>query len=175
MSLIKKMSIVLAVAGAMILPTGCKYKAGSLMPPNIKSIAIAPVKNKTLTTNASAVVRQALCEQFQFDASLKVKSLKDADCILYATVVKVDNKATRRRDTLDDENNFIPSEWSISTTIEYVVMVPGKKKPLVRKRKTTASAYYQRLTDFNITQRRGFQQAAKKAAEKIVVNVTENW
>ena len=66
--------------------TGCGYRVGSLMHPQIKSIAIAPVTNDTMMYNVAAQMRGLLAECFQSDGSLKLVNEGTADCILYAKV-----------------------------------------------------------------------------------------
>ena len=68
---------------------GCGYHFGHIMHPQVKSIAIAPVKNETLAYNVPAELRNRLTEAFMRDGALKVKPLREADCILYARVIDI--------------------------------------------------------------------------------------
>ncbi|MEG2075255.1 MAG: hypothetical protein RRY34_02040, partial [Victivallaceae bacterium] len=53
----------------LMLCAGC-YHMGSMMHPDVKTIAIAPVVNETTAYNASINMRKALLEQFMRDGSL---------------------------------------------------------------------------------------------------------
>lgn len=167
--------IVMSFFVLLILPiSGCGYKFGSLMHPQVKTIAVAPVTNETIEPYVAADLRGALCEQFQFDGSLKLKSLKEADCIIYGRVIEVETVATAD-DTSDDSQTFRAAEWKVQVTFEFQVLIPGKKRPLIRKRRVTGSAKYQIFVDAATTRRRGVQQACRNAAQDAVVYTTEAW
>ena len=165
-------SMILLLTLIFALP-GCGYKMGSIMHPQVKSIAIAPVTNDTLEPFASAQMRQSLCEQFQFDNSLKLKQIPTADCILYGKIIEVTTTATME-DSTDNAQTYRAAEWGVSVIFEFVVMIPGRKKPL-RKRRVSGTAQYQVAADQAITRRRGVQQACRNAAEQAVIYTTEAW
>jgi hypothetical protein len=154
---------------------GCGYHVGSIMHPQIKSIAIAPVVNDTLEPNVSAYMRQALSEQFQLDGSLKVESLSKADCILYCKVTEVKNTSTDLRDSTNGDLTYRPMEWAISVDANFTVMIPGRTAPLISAREVNGSASYQVMADHDIARRRGLQQACRDMAETMVDYTTEAW
>ncbi len=164
----------LAVTTSLTLLSGCGYHMGSLMHPQIKTIAIAPIKNNTLEPYGSAAMRAALCEQFQFDGSLKVVSLEKADCILYGRITQVTSKGTID-DSYDNKQTYRPSEWEVTIEFEFEVVIPGRKKPLVNKRVVAGSAKYQVMADQAVTRRRGLKQACINAARDTVVYTVEAW
>lgn len=153
---------------------GCGYHFGSLMHPQVKTVAVAPVTNETMEPYVAADLRSALCEQFQFDGSLKVKELNEADCIVYGRVIEVKTVATAD-DSFDDKQTFRAAEWQVQVTFEYEVLIPGKKRPLISKRRVTGLAKYQIFVDAATTRRRGVQQACRNAAREAVVYTTEAW
>lgn len=159
---------------AITLISGCGYKFGSLMHPQIKTVAVAPVNNETMEPYVSADLRGALTEQFQFDGSLKVKSLKEADCIVYGRVIEVKTVSTSD-DSFDNKQTFRAAEWQVQVTFEYEVLIPGKSRPLIPKRRVTGAAKYQIFVDQATTRRRGVQQACRNAAREAVIYTTEAW
>ncbi len=171
---IKNITSTLLLLTLVLALPGCGYKMGSIMHPQVKSIAIAPIKNDTLEPFASANMRQSLCEQFQFDNSLKLKQIPTADCILYGKIIEVTTAATME-DSVDNEQTYRAAEWRVSIVFEFVVMIPGRKKPLIKKRRVSGTAKYQVAADQAITRRRGVQQACRNAAEQAVVYTTEAW
>jgi hypothetical protein len=144
------------------------------MHPQIKTIAIGPVKNDTTAPFLSAYMRQSLCEQFQFDNSLEVKGLKEADCILYGRVTKIETRGVME-DSSDNLQTYRASEWQVSVTFEFAVVIPGKAKLLVNNREVIGTAKFQVMADQAVTKVRGFQQACRDAAEQAVVYTTEAW
>ena len=68
----------LVSVGAIVSISGCGYNIGyTSMHPDIKSIAIAPVKNNTVVYNAASLVRGMLCEAFNVDGSMKQSDMPD--------------------------------------------------------------------------------------------------
>ena len=169
-----RMLAIAAVLTTCALSGGCGYHMGSIMHPQIKSIAIGPVKNNTKAPFLSAYMRQSLCEQFQFDNSLKVKGLKEADCVLYGKVTKIETHGVME-DSSDNQQTYRASEWQVRVTFEFAVIVPGKKKLLVNNREVVGTAKFQVMADQAVTKVRGFQQACRDAAQQAVVYTVEAW
>ena len=168
------MFLLLTTVALPILISGCGYHMGSLMHPQIKTVAIAPVTNETLEPFVAAGLRSALCEQVQFDGSLKLKSMKEADCIIFGRVIEVKTVSTTNA-SFDGDQTFRAAEWEVQVTFEYEVIIPGKKRPLVPKRRVTGKAKYQIFTDQQTTRRRGVQQACRNAARQAITYTTEAW
>ena len=79
----KQFFVLLITAAVLLMTGGCGYRFGTMGHPQIKTIAIAAVKNDTTVYNLSAIMRNVLVEQFMLDGTLKVVSEKKADCILF--------------------------------------------------------------------------------------------
>ena len=156
------------------LTTSCGYQVGSMMHPQIQSIAVADVKNDTKEPYVSSVMRGNLAEQFQVDGSLKLTSLGKADCIVYCRVLRVETSAIRW-DSQDDDQTYRPSEFAINVTVEFTVLIPGRSEPLIRTRQITGSANYQSTADPNVGKIYGLRQACYNAARRIVQYTTEAW
>lgn len=174
---IKPIMLLSLLSPALILfflVPGCGYQMGSIMHPQVKSIAIAPVLNETMIPNAAAFMRQALAEQFQWDASIRVESMEKADCILYGRILDVKNKSTMQQ-SYDGEQRYTPSEWDAEVKFEFVVIIPGRTEALIPNRQVVGHASYQVLADHEITKKRGIQQACRDAAEQAVVYTVEAW
>ena len=157
----------------LLFVTGCGYHMGSIMHPQVKSIAIAPVINESLAYNAASDMRGMLSEQVMRDGSLKLTDLKTADCILHARILEVTyNKID------DDSYNsqiFRPSEWRISVKVEFEVIIPGKREPLVSRRVVSGTANIQALADLEGSRMQGTRYACFDAAERIIQATTEAW
>jgi hypothetical protein len=161
----------LAIGG---ISGGCGYHVGSMMHPQVKSIAIAPVKNETLEPLATQYMRKQLAQQFQRDGSLTLKSLETADCILYGRILKVVTNETAE-DSYDQDMTYRSAQWGLTIEFEYVVMIPGRKDPLVNRRIVKGTASYDVTNDHNIGRRVGLDQAAMEAARQAVIYTTEGW
>ena len=161
------------VLSVLLLP-GCGYNVGSIMHPQVKSIAIAPITNETMEPLCSTYMRQALSEQYQFDGSLKVKGLKEADCIIYGRVLNIKIVATANQ-SYDGEQRYTPSEWRIEVKFEFTVLIPGREKPLINNRQVFGTATFQVMSDHEVTRRLGVEQACRNAAQQAVSYTVEAW
>ena len=168
-----KRSVVFALAAFLMLLCGCGYRIGSLMHPQINSIAVAPVVNETVVYNLAPQVRSLLCETFQQDGSLQLRRESNADCIIYARITKVTFSESTWSSTYDDQN-YVPTEWKVGVTIEYTVVVPGELKPLA-KGKATGEASFMAGADMEAGRANGTRLAAFDASKKVVHSVTEGW
>ena len=158
----------------LLMLNGCGYHFGHLMHPQVKSIAIAPVKNETLGYNVPAILRNHLSEAFMRDGALKVESLREADCILYARVTKLTYRETTPA-SFDNEITYRPIEWRIWMTVEFTVIIPGNKEPLVKKQKIMADALFQVQADYFVNRQRGIEQCSWHLARKLAQQITEAW
>jgi hypothetical protein len=156
--------------------SGCGYKVGSLMHPQVKSIAIAPVVNETRFFNLASQVRGLLAESFQVDGSLQLTNENKADCIIYTRILKAEFKDMYLTDNdanLDDE--YTPRQWRVVLTVEFTVMIPGNAEPLVAKQTVLGSTDFMTKGDLENSRRNALKQAALSASRLIVSAVTENW
>ncbi|WP_294433762.1 LPS assembly lipoprotein LptE [uncultured Victivallis sp.] len=156
-----------------LLLGGCGYQVGSLMHPQVKTVAVAPVVNETVAYNVAAEMRGLLCECFMTDGSLKLVDEKEADCIVYARVLSIAFSEVNWSTVNDDL--FVPNEWRVKMTVEFSVIIPGSAKPLISTRSVTGSAEFQTGPDMYIGRRNGIRQAAYDAAKQLVTAVTEGW
>lgn len=170
----KQFVVLLMTAAVLLVTGGCGYRVGTMGHPQIKTIAIAAVKNDTTIYNLSAITRNVLAEQFMLDGTLKVVSEKKADCILYARIIQATSvEVTESSSTAD--RTFEPEEWQIRVDVEYSVIIPGQKAPLIPLRKVTGKANFQAPGDMDSAMRRGAAQACRQAAVEMVEFTTEAW
>ena len=156
----------------LMLTSGCGYHMGSIAHPQVKTIAIAPVTNETLAYNAAADLRGMLCDQFMFDGSLKIKEQGTADCIVYAKILSVLTREVLVA-SYNNDQTYQAAEWEATVKVEFTVIIPGRKNPLVSKRTVEGSANYQVQADVETNRRRGILMASRAAAQKVVQYTTE--
>jgi hypothetical protein len=162
------------LAGLILLIGGCGYNIGYLGHPQIESIAVAPVTNKTAVYNVAAVMRGMFTEAFNVDGTYSLKNLREADCILYANVLEFTTRKVV--DTADDEEVvFRVVEWEASVTVEFTVIIPGRKEPVIKTRTVTGSCNFQSSGDMETSRRNGARLACYQAAQTIVQYTTEGW
>jgi outer membrane lipopolysaccharide assembly protein LptE/RlpB len=99
------MARVLASFMILLQLAGCGYTfsgGGSVLPPEIKRVAIPLVENSSTETGLTTVVTEALRDQFERYGVLSVvEETKDADAVLNARILKV-RRATSTVSARDD-------------------------------------------------------------------------
>ena len=85
---------------------------GSMMHPQIKTIAISAVRNDTREPLLTELARQQIAARFQSDNSLKLVSKEEADCILYVRLVKVKTSMRRYKPSYEDDA-YRPAEFHV--------------------------------------------------------------
>ncbi len=174
MKTFKQIFLLCTAFAACAVLSACGYHMGSMMHPQIKTIAIAEIKNDTKEPLLTKTMRQQLAEQVQVDGSLKLVSQEKADCILYCRILKLDTLSVRE-DSDDGQENYRPSEFQVTVTGDFVVLIPGQSKPLIPKRQITASANYQYESDPQIVRVQGLKQACLRFARLAMQYTTEAW
>ena len=156
--------------------SGCGYHVGSICHPQIKTVAIADVKNETYEVLAAALLRSVLAERFQFDNSLKLTSLDKADCIVYARITNVTNSSVSwNYNSKVSDSDFRANEYMLTVTVEYLVRMPGRANPLVPKSTTVGTSKYLFSHDPAIGRVSALKQALLRASNNIVAATTEAW
>ncbi len=168
-----KTAIIFAAAAITLFCSSC-YHVGSMMHPQIKTIAVGQVVNDTVSYNAAAQVRGALCERFMVNGSLRLVDMDEADSIIYARVTSVAFAEVTSISNDNDDNVFIPREWQATINIEYSVVMPGRSAPIL-KGSAQGVSNFQVQADMTTNQLQGVRQAAYDAAVNIVNQVTEGW
>ena len=166
----------LAVASCcMAFLSSCGYyHMGSMMHPQIKTIAISTIRNDTREPLLTELARTQIAARFQSDNSLKLVSKEEADCILYVRLVSVSTSMRRYKPSYVDDD-YRPSEFRVSLTAEMEVLVPGRSEPLIRKRTVSAAACYQYNVDPQVGKYYGLRQACYELGGDIVEYTTEAW
>lgn len=170
----KKSVITLALIGVIILVSGCGYHMGSIAHPQLTSIAIAPVVNETTSFNVASDMRMGLCEMFMTDGSLTLTNLNKADCILQSRVISVDYIEVTS-DSYDYDVIYRPTEWRVTVKVEFSVIIPGKREPLISAQTASGSALFQVQADLETNRRQATLQACADAARRVVTRTTEAW
>ena len=98
---------------ALVFLSSCGYHMGTMMHPQIKTVAIAEVRNETREVLAGTIMRKQLAERFQFDNSLKITTPEKADCIVMCRILNIRNIGVVWKST-DEDMTFRPSEFSIT-------------------------------------------------------------
>lgn len=73
---------------AALFLTGCGYRVGTILPMNIKTIAVPTFKNSTPEPGVEIGVTNQIINQFQIDGTLKIVEGEDADVRLDGELIE---------------------------------------------------------------------------------------
>jgi hypothetical protein len=170
-------------AALLCLITACtSYRAGSVMHPQITSIAIGEFANATDEPALAVQLRKKLAEQFMRDGSVRLDDSRHADVILVGTVRRYDisraaaAKVRDEEDFPDDRSTYRTSIYNADVEVDFQLLVANQSRRLLIPSQTvTGSADFPEMPDLNITRQSGLQQALHDAAGQIVAAITEAW
>jgi len=159
---------------------GCgAYHWGSVMHPQVKTLAVGTFTNDTKEGDLSVWLRQQIVEQVMGDGSLRVVSSSSADAIVQGRIIQCLSQgvtSTDRRPVSDDDSDsYQYSIFRAQVQVEFEVVIPGREEPLVARRVITGYADYSRLADLHIARRRALRQATVEAGIAVVAAITEAW
>ena len=175
----RRPAAVIALMLLAALVTGCAgYRQGSLVHPDLKTVAIGEIRNASSVPHLEIYLRQHLAEQFSSDGTLRLTNLDDADCIIIAEVKDFDvaGIAETRVDSPDDDQRINRSTaFRANVRVHWRLDVANGSRPLLAPRETVGRGVYPERLDYVQAQERGLKQATYDAAQQIVVAVTEGW
>jgi hypothetical protein len=171
---VKKYYFLLPLFCIVLFSAGCGYNVGKISNPQIETIAFAPIKNECYLPNMSEYMRNALAEAFQVDGSYKVRSMYDADCILYGRITETKVTAVDIRSAAGG-TIFTTREFNMAITFEFTLVIPGQADALVQTTSVTGNAQYAVPVDQFTAQQNGIKQASWDAANQVVWSCAEAW
>ena len=174
----------LVAGAALLLTAGCaSYHCGSLMHPQFKTVAVGDFYNKTEEAGLTVCLRQGLAEAFMTDGSLKLASLADADAVVQGRILQYQTRAIgfhyigKDDPTNDYRNTYQGSLYQIEVVVEFEVIIPDPKRPVLvlDKRTVRGIAEFGKLPDRTIARDEALRRATRDAAQQVAAAVTEGW
>ena len=171
----KTLAVCVLASCCILFAASCGYyHMGSMMHPQIKTIAISTIRNDTREPLLTELARTQIAARFQSDNSLKLVSKEEADCILYVRLVKVKTSMRRYKPSYEDDD-YRPAEFHVDLNAEMEVLIPGRSEPLIKKRTVSGSSNYEYNVDPQVGKYYGMRQACFDLAGQVVEYTTEAW
>ena len=171
----KKLSLVF-IALLSITLTSCSYKVGSLAHPQIKTVAILPIKNTSDEPRAGTFMQQQLAERFMLDGSLKVTTADKADIIIRGDIKNYDlnvvGSVKQSEEPTSDRDEFF-SASIFRATLAFNYEIYTKDGWFVQSGNPSSFADFTQLIDLEVEKRQAIKRAAYEVSKKVVNNITE--
>lgn len=171
-----------ALAAAVSLCAGCGYTTKSLLPENVKSVHVQPVKNaidlsaeisdktpfRVYRPGLEVELTNAIINRYIFDGTLKVASPEKADAVLETNLVDFRRDALRYTDGEDIE------EYRLSIVIDARLYQKVDGKSLWSKRITGDTTFF--LSGSRaITEDEAATKVVEDAARRVIEATIEYW
>ena len=162
--------------------SGCGYTMKTILPGNIKTIHVAPVKNaidlsgeindkdrfRVYRPGVEVDITNAVMNRFIFDGNLKVVNPEKADAVLEATLVDY------RRDPLRYTEGDDIQEYRLSVTIDATVFLTNGHKVLWRETLTGDTSFF--LSGSRaLSEDEAVTKAVEDLARRVVDKTIESW
>ncbi len=175
----KKLLSLLAVCLAISFLSSCGYSTRSLLPGNIKTIHIAPFKNKIIyaTENTKNVylpllevkIRNAVANRFLFDGRLHVQGSETADLVLKGELIGYE------RDPLRYTDNNDVLEYRIHIVVSLELWDPVQGKALWSEPNFVGETTYFPTGVLAKSESAALEDALTDLARRIVERTIEDW
>lgn len=160
-------------AAAIALSSCAGYRLGSDQPARmegVRTIAVPVLKNSTLEPRSSVLVTNNLVRQFQIDGTYQVTSVEKADAVLRGTVHQFERRQLRSARS----NTLRTRETELRLWVDYTVE-DGATGAVLMKGRVDGSSNLFLDPNYQLTERQGIDEAARKMAEDLVSRLSEGW
>lgn len=94
----KRISLIATSISLVLIILGCGYRAGSLLPADIKTVAVPMFVNKTPEPELESMVTNAVIQELITDGTLQVTEYENADTLLLGEIIDYKREPLRYTD-----------------------------------------------------------------------------
>ena len=179
----KKLYVLLFIVFLSTIFSGCGYTAGSLLPPNTKTIYVDNFKStidvgKEVTEGSKYElyrpgvendVTNAIVDRFTFDGNLKITPREKADLILEGKLTEYKKEALR----YDNADNV--EEYRVKIVVDMEAIRASDNKILWTEKGFKGEATYNTTGNFATSEQVARDQALVDLARRVVERTIEGW
>ncbi|MCQ2397045.1 MAG: LPS assembly lipoprotein LptE [Lentisphaeria bacterium] len=173
------MKTMLAAAAAAILLSSCaRYHFGTALPETRRQIAVMDVMNLTQEDALAPLLNNALREHIMNTPGLKLTGENDATLAVSVKITTLTQSRVARAQTRDSKARHSESDsyqtvlYRLEMTCEYTAQTT-RENLIPKTGSVTASADVPLMQDIALPQQAELKQLARKAAAKILAEITE--
>ncbi len=164
-----RLALTLLVAVSL---TGCAgYQLGSMLPDDIKTVAVPTFINKTKEPLLEVDCTQAAIEEFQRDGSLKVVSEDQADAVLEVVLIEF----TQAPLAYEKTRRTAAQEYRMTIYAGMVLKRKSDGSIISQYPRVRGEAAFELIGDLSSSKLRVLPVAAEDLAHQIVERVVEAW
>ena len=172
MSLLRSLCLSLVVTAGALLGHGCAgYRLGSMLPPDIKSVAVPTFVNRTLEPMAEVEATRAAIQEFQKDGSLKVMPEGESDAVLRVTLTDYSLKPVSYR----SDKRSAAREYRVTMIASVELVRCSDQAVVARHPRAKGEAVFELAGDLSSAKLRVLPEVSEDLAHSIVEKVVEAW
>jgi outer membrane lipopolysaccharide assembly protein LptE/RlpB len=174
----RKKIIFLTGCAALFL-AACGYTTKSLLPPELRSIAVEPIQNEIdysahqrralYVPLIEVAIRSEIVNRFQIDGNLRITEPETASLILRGSLVSYDRGELRV-----DPNNDV-QEYRIYVSVNFELWDTAKQEARWSEPRFTGEGTYFVSGPRATSEQVAIDEAIKDLARRIVERTTEDW
>jgi outer membrane lipopolysaccharide assembly protein LptE/RlpB len=163
----KKLLFNISLILIVFLVSGCGYRVGSLLPKDIKTIAVPMFKNNTPEPEIETIITNGIIQEFILDGTLKVVEEDNADTLLLGEIIDY------RREPIRYTKDEVTKEYRL------VIAVKLRFEDLRRNEATWENPRVEGYVEFFVgsslpeSERENLPVAIKDLAHHVVEKVVE--
>jgi len=162
--------------------SGCRgYQRGSLLHPQIRSIAVNPAINDTDVARLGPLLQAKLNEQIMTASSARLENTPQADVLIRSHIrnyqfTRVASAIQRDANArANDRDAYQAVVFHAQVTVDFEVVMPGDARPVLAKRTVNGQAEFAKLPDFITARDEALERATADAARQIIIAFSEAW
>lgn len=172
MSPLRSRCLGIAMIAVALLGPGCAgYRLGSMLPPDIKSVAVPTFVNRTTEPLAEVEATRAVIQEFQKDGSLKVMPEGQADAVLRVTLTDYDLAPVSFR----SDKRTAAREYRVTMLASVELVRCSDQAVVARHPRAKGEAVFELAGDLSSAKLRSLPEASEDLAHNIVEKVVEAW
>ena len=163
----------LALTSLLFLPSCAGYRVGPVKPAqleNVQTIAVPNVKNLTLEPRIDVHMTNAIISRMQEDGTYKVATQGNADASLEVTITEIQRRQLRSARF----NTLRTRELGLNLMLTYR-LVDLRTQEVLRQGSARGETTVFIDANYQNAERQAIPEAAERAAERLVSNLSEGW
>lgn len=163
----------IALAATVLMPSCAGYRVGPVKPEalqGVQTIAVPNVKNLTLEPRIDVHVTNAIISRMQEDGTYKINTQGGADASLEVTITNIERRQLRSARF----NTLRTRELGLVMTLDYR-LVDLRTQQVLRRGMARGETTVFIDANYQNAERQALPEAAQRAADRLVSNITEGW
>lgn len=163
----------LALAASLLFPSCAGYRVGPVKPEalqGVNTIAVPNVKNLTLEPRIDVHVTNAIISRMQEDGTYKVATQGSSDASLEVTITNIERRQLRSARF----NTLRTRELGLLVSLDYR-LVDLRSQEVIRQGTARGETTVFIDANYQNAERQAIPEAAQRAAERLVSNLSEGW